>query len=266
MMKKSYMYKVVTSLSVALVLTLAANIGGVYANTKGQNIAYKLEDMRINSQRIPKDYLYIHQGIRVEQSKKQLKESLAKLDDDIQYLTANLKGDENQNLLLFLSFTRDELKEVIKEEYSKENGALMLDFGESLLEGADSILNNEVKSGHAKHTIRLTLEDMIVDLERATKYYIAFQAGFKDHNNIKQMDRAIKSYEQSLVKLKSNKKFAKTHAKDIKKIARYWPIAKKFYSGVEKGDLPLIVFVSAEHMEKSLYKMMRAHDNVVAKK
>jgi len=248
----------------SIVLFAVNSIGVVYARGDNQDIISRLEDMRIESQRIPKDYFYINQGIRVSQSKAQLKESLANLDEDIDHLNVNLKGEENQNLLMFLSFTRDELKEVLRERYNKENGALIMDFGESLLEGADSIIKNQTELRKVKKSMGSTLGDMILNLERATKYYIAFQAGFKDHNNIKQMNAATSSYEEGIAKLKMNRRFASTNAKDIKKIKKYWRIVKTFYSGVKKGDLPLIVFVSSDHMEKSLHRMVQTDKEVIA--
>jgi len=239
-------------------------VGEAWAGESGKNIVERLEDMRIQSQRITKDYLYINQGVRVEQSKTQLKESMAKLDEDLEYLNSRLKSEENKNLLMFLTFTRDELKDVMRENYSKENGALVMDFGESLLEGAESMIKNQTQSKRKKKSLSLTLEGMILNLERATKYYIAFQAGFKDHNNIKQMNAAMSDYEDGVSQLKMNRRFANTNAKEIKKITKYWRISKNFYSNVKKGDLPLIVFVSSDQMEKSLHRMVQTDRAVLA--
>lgn len=236
------------------------------AGNKNTEIINLLEEMRIVSQSIPKTYFYIHEEIRVLQSKKDLKKYVGQLDKDIKLLTSKLKGDENRNMLLFLSFTRDELKDVLRDDYSEENGALMLDFGESVLEGATSIMTNVSKTGNMKKTMRLLIEDMVFDLERATKYYIAFQAGFNDYNNIVQMNTALENYEKGLRNLKNNKKFASLHEKEIKKMDKYWRVVKKFYAGVEKGDLPLIVLVSSQHMEKNLLKMLHTTKVNIAKK
>lgn len=247
------------------VVCLSFNMGGaVWAAESNKDIIERLENMRIQSQRITKDYLYINQNVRVEQSKAQLKESMAKLDEDLEYLNAKLKGEENQNLLMFLTFTRDELKDVMRENYTKQNGALVMDFGESLLEGAEAIIKNQTKLKRAKKSLSLTLEGMILNLERATKYYIAFQAGFKDHNNIKQMNAAMSTYEDGIAQLKVNRRFANTNEKEIRKVSKYWRIVKKFYGGVKKGDLPLIVFVSSDQMEKSLHRMVQTDRAVLA--
>ncbi len=49
--------------------------------------------------------------------------------------------------------------------------------------------------------------------------------------------------------------------KAVAKVVKYWPIAKKFYLGVEKNDLPLIVYISTQYMEKSLAVLERYHDS-----
>jgi hypothetical protein len=43
--------------------------------------------------------------------------------------------------------------------------------------------------------------------------------------------------------------------KEVVKLQKYWPIAKKFYLGMREGDLTLIVFISTDHMKSSLDKL-----------
>ncbi len=227
-----------------------------YANNVNQESIERLKNMKIESQRIPKSYLYLSQDVRVKQSQKQLNESIINLNDNIKYLSANLRGDENKKLLLFLAFTRDEIKHLLTEEYNKENGALMIDLGESLLDVADSLLEKETNTGHRQKAINITLEDMVLNLERATKYYIAFQAGFKNHNSISQMDTAVRSFDKGILELRASNNLTNTHTTDIRKITKYWPIAKRFYNDIKNDDLSLVVYVSTKHMEKSLNNMI----------
>jgi len=102
-------------------------------------------------------------------------------------------------------------------------------------------------------------------LERVTKYYIAFKDGFSDHNNVKQLEEAIKKFESHLKSIQAYK-YSGEPQRAANKLTEYWPIAKEFYLGVEKNDLPLIVSVTIRHLEKSLTTLEHYHHDLAGGK
>jgi len=218
------------------------------------------EDIEMASQQITKAYFYLHQEIRIEQSERDLENGLDSIEKNINIL-ANTKDKKQQRMVKFMSFTLDEIKETAAQPYTNERGALMLDYSETLLEGAESLAKKYIHKKDKKEKMLITTKKMTFLLERATKYYIAFRDGFSDHNNVKQLEKAIKEFEAHLKIIRAYKHPAEPQ-RAVSKLIEYWPIAKDFYLGVEKNDLPLIVSVTTNHLEKSLAVLENYHHNL----
>lgn len=237
---------------------------GLSADTRDVRQLRAAEDIKVVSQQITKAYFYIHQKIRVKHATKDLNNGLIALDRDIKILSAGSADEEQKSMLLFLQFTHDELKDTVNKPYSKERGALMLDYSETLLEGAELLAKKHTHKNDKKEQMLIITERMKFLLERITKYYIAFRGGFNDHNNVVQLEQAIKEYESNLAIVKAFN-YPSNLKRTVHKLVRYWPLAKKFYLGVEKNELPLIVFVSTQNMEKSLHKLESYHYQSIRK-
>lgn len=221
------------------------------------------ENIERVSQKITKSYFYIHQLIRIEEAQAEIKSGLSSLDRDIKILNQS-KNSEQQAMVMFLSFTQDEIKAIIAAPYSKENGALMMDYSEALLEGAESIAKLHAHKKNKDENMLITTEKMSFLLERISKYYIAFREGFNDHNNVIQLNQSVIEFEAYLKKVQAFN-YPDNLKVHVMKLTKYWPISKKFYLGIEKNDLPLIVFISTQYMEKSLKILEHHHDRTLRK-
>ncbi len=230
------------------------------ADTRSLQQLEAAENIEIASQQVTKAYFYLHQEIRVEQSERDLENGLNSIEKNIKVLT-NTKDKKQQRMVKFMSFTLDEIKETAAQPYTNERGALMLDYSETLLEGAESLAQKYIHKKDKKEKMLIITKKMTFLLERATKYYIAFRDGFADHNNVKQLEKAIKDFEAHL-KVIQTYKYPAEPQRAVSKIIEYWPIAKEFYLGVEKNDLPLIVSVTTNHLEKSLAILENYHHNL----
>ncbi len=222
-----------------------------------------VEDIKYVSQQITKAYFYKELGIRTVQAKRDLTESMAALDGDIKTLTASVTDDEDSGVLTFISFSRDEMEGILKQPYSEENGALMLDFSESLLEGASLIAGKHHNEEDAEANQLVVVKQMAFLLERINKYYIAHKAGFKDYNNVVQLENAIKEFEADLVKINAYS-YPTSLRPTTDKINKFWPIAKGFYLGIEKGTLPIIVMSSTDNLGRALDKLLAYHREKMA--
>ncbi|HID03782.1 MAG TPA: hypothetical protein EYP18_11335 [Desulfobacterales bacterium] len=216
-------------------------------------------------QQITKAYFYKHQGIRTANARKDLEKGMAELDADINKLEASVLDEEDKNVLLFITYTRDELKEILSQPYSEENGALMLDFSESLLEGANLMASKHIHKDNVEQSMLVVVKQMEFLLERINKYYIAHKAGFKDHNNVVQLENAIIKFETDLKKVNAYH-YPTSLQSNIEKLNKFWPIAKRFYSGIEKGALPVIVMASTDNLGKQLNKLLAFHHKAATTK
>ena len=166
------------------------------------------------------------------------------------------KRPETLSIIEFMFFSVDELKSTMKESFNAENGGLVLDYTETLLEGSESIANHNKGK---KPTMLDTVEEMEFLLERASKYYIAFRAGYTDEINIVQATKAVEKFETLLHKVQSHSYPNPLTKGPVKKLSKYWPVSKSFYLGIKKSELPTIVFISTKHMKKALDELVEHH-------
>jgi len=230
----------------------AANAAG----TKSLAQLKAAEDIEIVSQQIPKAFFYLHQDIRIEQAKGDMSNGMALLKSSLDVLRIT-KDAEQKNLVAFMTHIYNEMKLLVKKSYTKERGAIMIDYGEVLLEGAETIVAKHTHKNNSKEQMLIAAKRMSFLLERATKYYIAFRDNFNDENNVKQLQNAITEFEKN-IKFVRGKTYPKSVSKEVKRISQFWPQASKFYLGVKKQDLPLIVFITTKHLEKSI-KVIEKH-------
>ena len=249
------------ALAGAVFCILAA--GNAVANVDQHELAMmeSAKNVGIASQKIAKAYFYKHMDIRPDHAEQDLTESLADLKKDILKIHEGIKGSskEEKNIAVFLSYTRDELDRALSKPYSQETGALMIDFSESLLEGADFLSG---KYGHEKSgeaAMLSEVENLLFLLERVNKYYIAHKAGFKDYNNVVQLTKAVDDFEAGLAKINSYGRYPDAVKESLTKINQFWPVAKEFYLGVQKNALPVIVLASTDKLEKEVRTLANFH-------
>jgi len=231
---------------------------GTQVHAKGQtsDVLLHAETIKTISQDLAKNYFYIQQGIQTSSAKKGLKKDIITLDDTIRKLQMSATSENTKGIVEFMFFSVDELKSTIKETFSAENGGLILDYTETLLEGSESI----AKHNKGKEESMLgVIEEMQFLLERASKYYIAFRAGYTDAINVTQAKMAVEKFEILLGKVQAHTYPGPITTGPIKKLSKYWPVSKNFYLGIKKSELPTIVFISTKHMKRALDKLVEHH-------
>ncbi|WYD81355.1 MAG: hypothetical protein V8K32_03015 [Candidatus Electrothrix gigas] len=219
------------------------------------------EDIKFSSQAITKAYFYKQQGIRQDRATEDLKKSLVLLKKDLIIIQDGLQNasKEEKNIVVYLEYTLDELLDIVDKPYSKDNGALMIDYSESLLEGADFIVGQHADKQDAEERLLVSVEHLLFFLERINKFYIAYQAGFDDYNNVVQLKRAVKDFETTLAKINAYTEYTEGTLASRNKINKFWPVAKEFFVDIEKGSLPVIVLASVEKLEKELKVLENFH-------
>lgn len=225
------------------------------ANDSDLLILEAAENIAFVSQKLPMAYFYQGKGIRVAVAERNIRDGLSDLNKDLKYLETVSLGEEEKNVMLFFKFTRDEMKEALAADYSLENGALIMDYSESLLEGAELIASRHKNLNAESETMLVTVERLEFLLERINKFYIAHYSGLRDEVNVSQLKLAVDEFESKLESIKNYKGYHASQKSSIKKIKGFWPIAKRFFLGVEKGSLPVIVLASSSSLKKELEKI-----------
>ena len=247
---KNLLKKALLLLTFGLLVSTTTLSAKEYTRLELLNLAGK---QRMLSQRIAKDYFYIGKGVNVSKATKQLKASIQAFNKSQKILSQSIKDDEIQNMLMFVDMSSEEFSAIAMEPYSLDNGALILDLSESMLEGSQYVVE-AIKKGLKQQV------SSIVDIsgrqrmlsQRIAKYYISYQAGIKDKNSITQMQDAVKLFDDSHHKLMANKTNSAEINKALKKVDRLWKIVYKFYLNIEKGGLPIIVYNTTDDIMKKM--------------
>ncbi len=243
-----------------IVLLLITSITSLSAGTSRNNVKLleASEDIKFISQQIVKDYLFLSKNRQKAEVIKSLYLSVTTLEEKLRVIASHTKSDDTKNILTFLAFSRDEMRETIAKQYTKENASLMLDNGEVLLEGADSIAREHAYQFSAEEKMFIKLKNMAYLLERMAKYYMAYQSGFNDENSAQELHLAMKQFDDELMVLNKYVYLGES-SRNLENINQYWSITRNFYLLIEKRKLPNILYISTQHLEKMMAKLELYH-------
>ncbi len=204
------------------IITLNANA----ATTEAQKSIEVTEDIKYLSQKIANDYLHLYHDPEKRDVKAQLQTSIKKLEDNFRFIAKNTNNLDTKNILDFLSYNKDQMKEILTYDISKDNASSMLDLSATLLEGANSILSQRAQNHHKQK----------FHLMKISKLYMAINLNFDAENN-----RNILKQELVLFKHLG---------------ANYsWRAFKSVLEGKQSCFVPNIVSILVKDLENSLGKI-----------
>ncbi len=229
------------------------------AATRGDvKVIESSEDIRYLSQKMVKDYLFLYNTPQKREVKNVLYSSLVKLSDDLRVIVMTTKDSDTKDILEFLAYSKDQIKEIFDQKADKEKAALMLDYSETLLEGADSIAVAHNYDFSQEEKMLMVTKEIEYLLERITKYYMAFNVGFNTHTNKMQMEEAIENLEENLEKINLYS-YPYEMQKEQENLSRFWKTNKEFFQKTETLFIPNLLLASIDHLEKLVAKIALYH-------
>ena len=206
------------------------------------------ENIRYLSQKIVKDYLFYYQHPEQTETHNRLKKELGQLSADLRIIATTTKDADTKDILEFLAYSKDQIEQIFNEKVDKEKAALMLDYSETLLEGADSIALAHKYDFSNEERMLMVTKKMEYLLERITKYYMAIHVGFNSATNKEQMKNAMIEMEESLLEISLY-----NYPEEIKRVQtgmnRSWRSNRDFFERSEQLFIPKLMFISVAYLE-----------------
>ncbi len=217
------------------------------------------ENLRFLSQKIVKEYLLMFKAPYQDKVKNELKTLLVELSNNLNTIAATTKDKDTKDILEFLAYSKDQIAHILTEPLNSEKAALMLDYSETILEGADSIA--------AAHTYQFTKEEKMLMvtkqmeylLERMMKYYMALHTGFDNTTNREQMQEAITAFNTRLEKIKAYR-----YTGDLTSVKQTviegWQVNDSFFKKSEVLFIPKLMILSTDYLENQIMKIALYHN------
>jgi len=216
------------------------------------------EDIRFLSQKMVKDYLFMYKNPQKRELKDELTTSLDALGEKFRMIATTTKDGDTKDILEFLAYSKDQIALIFSEKINEEQSALMLDYSETLLEGADSIASGHSYDVSEEEKMLITIKRMEYLLERITKYYMAVNAGFKTTTNKEQMKDSIHEFEESLVKVNLYD-YPYELVRERSKVNKLWKMNKVFFDKADTLFIPNLLVNSIQYLENVMDKISLYH-------
>ncbi len=216
------------------------------------------ENIRYLSQKIVKDYLFFYKNQDKIEVKRGLDRALEQLSDDFRIIATTTKDGDTKDILEFLTYSKDQIEQIFTEKANKESAALMLDYSETLLEGADSIARAHKYDFSDEEKMLMVTKEMEYLLERVTKYYMALHVGFNNPTNKEQMQEAMSKLTQNIEQINGYNYPAEFQVIQTK-IDESWKANKNFFDQSETLFIPKLMFTSVEYMEDVVVQIALHH-------
>ena len=216
------------------------------------------ENIRYLSQKMVKDYLFFYNHPDKIEVKRELDRTLRKLNDDFRIIVTTTKDSDTKDILEFLAYSKDQIEEIFSEVPNDEKAALMLDYSETLLEGADSIASAHKYDFSDEEKMLMVTKEMEYLLERVTKYYMALHTGFDSATNREAMVASIAQFEKNIGKVNLYKYPVKEIEEQIK-MNISWEANKKFLARSENLFIPKLMMISVDHLERVIANIALYH-------
>jgi len=216
------------------------------------------ENIRYISQKIVTDYLYFYHNPQKLEIKDDLSLSLEKLNEDLRVIAMTTKDSDTKDLLEFLAYSKDDIEQIFHRVPNKENAELMLDYGEILREGADSIAQAHLYDFTKEEKMLMINKEVEFLLERAIKYYMGLNVGFNNPVNKEKMLEAITQIEVNLKQINLYTypdEMIETH----NNLNQFWKENKIFLNKTEKLHIPSLMRTSISYLEDIVANLVIYH-------
>lgn len=229
------------------------------AATRGDvKIIEASENIRYLSQKMVKEYLFLYHNPQKTEVQSGLEIALDKISDDFRIIATTTKDIDTKNVLDFLMYSKNEIELMFNEKPDQHKSSMMLEYSETILEGADSIASAHMYDFSEEEKMLMVTKKMEYLLERMTKYYMAFGVGFNTASNKEIMEDTIEKFEENLEKI--NLYDYPDELENVQaKINEFWESNRIFFEKSDKLFIPHLMLTSLVYIEDVIAKIALYH-------
>jgi len=231
----------------------------VFATRGDITILEATENLRFLSQKIVKEYLFMFKAPYRQKVKNELKGLLVELSSNLDTIAATTKDKDTKDILEFLAYSKDQIAHILTESLDSEKAALMLDYSETILEGADSIAAAHMYQFTQEEKMLMVTKQMEYLLERMMKYYMALHTGFNNTTNHEQMQEAISAFNSRLQKIKAYH-YTDELVSVKQNVIQAWKVNDGFFKKSEALFIPKLMILSTDYLESQILKIALYHN------
>ncbi len=250
---------IVSCFGVAAEAAVAAKTQSPVLTRGNVKVIEATENIRFLSQEIAKSYLLLFAAPDHESLVDHLKKSLVDLNANLHAIATTTNDNDTRDILDFLAYSKDQIAEILNERPDAEKAALMLDYSETLLEGADSIASAHAYPFTKEEHMLIIAKKMSFLLERMMKYYIALHVGFDNTTNDEQMQKAIEKFNVHLATIETYRYPSAIDAVK-KELEKGWKIDRHFLHDSKIIFLPELMLLSTGDLEEMIRKIRLYHN------
>ncbi len=212
------------------------------------NVLEATENIRYLSQEITKSYLYLFANPLKREVSSEISKMLQELVQNIRTVSISSDDEDTRNILEFLIYSKNQIEELLKGKPDKQKAALMLDYSETLLEGANSIARAHRYNFSESEKMLMKGKKIEYLMERSAKYYMALGVGLGTEINRKQMDRAVEMLEKNLQDFEhySYPTQMKPYQTALRKS---WDVTKSLFERQDKAFVSNIMMLAGDEVE-----------------
>ena len=206
---------------------------------------------RMLSQRIAKAYFYLGNDVSAKGMQLQLDMAVERFKKNHAVLRVKVQDGETIDLLSFVEQTFSEYGALVNKPYNQENATRVLGLSDTLLEACHSVvLNLEDQSGDdVDHIVNIAGKQRMLS-QRISKFYIAYQAGFRDEATVHNLKNAVEEFQSGLKKLMGEGRNNREIDTLLAKIQKEWERISPYFLKVREGGLPLMVLTATDEITK----------------
>jgi len=230
-------------------LLVMVTIEGLSASTRASvAILGATENIKLISQKIGKNYLYLYANPNKKEIVDELLNNLDMLVENIRTIAITSNDEETKNILEFLRYSKDKISELLSSKPDLDKASLMLDYSEILLEGANKIA--KIHSYKFSDAEKRFMESKRLQYlaERSAKYYMAIGIGLGADVNTKQMNQAVDKMQKAIA-IFENYNYPSSMQDDLERLKHSWDITKSLYDREKRVFVSNIVILSIDMVE-----------------